>query len=91
MDDTAKAHEELARLRKAVALADAMDFMGHDSDTAKHCSDQDWRGISIIAEVAVPSHETRDVVVQLLIDRRVRRLHIQNLKLLMAARVAGHE
>lgn len=81
-----QAHEDLARLRKAIALVDVMDFMGHTQQSAKHCSERDWKGFSILAEVNMPSMTTRDLVVQLLIDRETRRYHIQNLKLLMAAR-----
>lgn len=63
------AFAELARLRKALALADLLQACGINAEMAKDASEDDWNTAAAQAQVRPPSVETQVLVVKLLEDR----------------------
>lgn len=73
-------YEEIARLRKALAICDVLDFLGHDPSTVFSIKSEDWAGIATLGEVNRPSKETVEMAKDLLRERHNRRLFLGNVK-----------
>lgn len=70
----AKLHEELARLRKAVKLADAIDSVGFSPADLERMRDvHGWAQVATLAGVSLPSAATQALVSELLTSREAMR------------------
>lgn len=82
-------HEDLARLRKAIAIADVAWECGWGYDPGRyavHGTEHDWETIRLLADVPAPSPETRDLVIVLLDERKERSRRVAALRKAMEKR-----
>lgn len=81
------AHEDLARLRKALVLADLLDAHNVPVVAVENLSDAGWAQAAIEAQVEPPSPQTRLLVLQLLTRRAEARTQVQTRKDLREERI----
>lgn len=80
MEPERNPHEEVARLRKAIALCDVLDFLGHEPNTLGVIQPGDWSGIATLAKVNDPSHDTINQAIVLFEERRARQEFLRTVK-----------